>query len=98
MNKNAEVARILRKIAYLLEMDEGNNSGKDKNNNDNNRPTAIKYNNAKNKYNISFKARSYRRASDVIATLASNIEELYKKEGLDGLLQIPSIGKAIGSK
>src|SRR5919202_5605515 len=55
-------------------------------------------NNAKYKSNVSFKARSYIRASDVIATLSSNIDEIYRKDGLEGLLQIPSIGKAIGSK
>jgi DNA polymerase (family 10) len=47
---------------------------------------------------INFKARSYRKASDIIANLSSNIEELYRKEGLDGLLQIPAVGKAIAAK
>lgn len=45
-----------------------------------------------------FKIRSYRRASDVIANLSSNIEEVYTKQGLKGLMQIPSIGKAIALK
>src|SRR5919198_1889976 len=92
MKRNAEVARILLKIAFLLEMEETKNANIDK------AATKNNNNNAKTRSNISFKARSYRRASDVIATLSSNIDEIYEKEGLDGLLQIPSVGKAIGSK
>ena len=94
MKKNAEVARILLKIAFLLEMEEmEENSDGDSDN------TATKNsNNTKNRSNITFKVRSYRRASDVIANLSSDINEIYKKEGLGGLLQIPSIGKAIASK
>jgi DNA polymerase (family 10) len=71
--KNADIANILRDIAYLLEMEEDNS-------------------------NIVFKIRSYRRASDVIANLSSNIEEVYAKHGMKGLMQIPSIGKAIALK
>jgi DNA polymerase (family 10) len=48
--------------------------------------------------NATFKARSYNRASDAIASLSTNIEEIYKKEGLNGLLRVPSIGKAIAAK
>jgi len=48
--------------------------------------------------NVIFKVRSYKAASDVIANLSSNIEEIYKNHGLKGLMQIPSIGKAIASK
>src|ERR671930_1457067 len=92
MKMNAEVARILLKIAFLLEMEETKNANIDK------AATKNNNNNAKTRSNISFKARSYRRASDVIATLSSNIDEIYRKEGLGGLLQIPSVGKAIGSK
>jgi DNA polymerase (family X) len=90
MNKNAQVARILREIAFLLEMEEDSKNKMDNYNNSNN--------NAKNRSNVSFKVRSYRRASDVIATLSSNIDDIYRKHGLEGILQIPSIGKAIGSK
>lgn len=48
--------------------------------------------------NASFKARAYHRAADVIASLSSNVEDIYRKEGSQGLLAIPSIGKAIASK
>ena len=72
--KNADIVSILRNIAFLLEMEEGDNS------------------------NIVFKIRSYKRASDVIANLSSNLEEIYGEQGLKGLMQIPSIGKAIALK
>jgi DNA polymerase (family 10) len=101
MNKNAEVARILLKIAFLLEMEEedikssikrGSGGGNSKSRSEGN-------NNVKNKkFNVSFKVRSYRRAADVIAALSSSIDEIYAKAGLHGLLQIPSVGNAIGSK
>jgi DNA polymerase (family X) len=48
--------------------------------------------------NIVFKIRSYKRASDVIANLSSNLDEIYREQGLKGLMQIPSIGKAIALK
>lgn len=48
--------------------------------------------------NAQFKARAYYRSADVIASLPSSIEEIYGKKGLDGLLEIPSVGKAIASK
>src|SRR5215217_7683635 len=51
-----------------------------------------------NDLNATFKARAYKRTSDVIASLSTNIEEIYKKEGLEGLQKIPSIGKAIALK
>lgn len=85
MKKNAEISKILGEIGFLLEMDD--NEADDKNNNKNKRSSPI-----------SFKARSYKRASDVIANLSSDIEEIYRKEGLSGLLQIQSIGKAIAAK
>ncbi|HEX7141491.1 MAG TPA: DNA polymerase/3'-5' exonuclease PolX [Nitrososphaeraceae archaeon] len=45
-----------------------------------------------------FKIRSYNRAADEIENLYSDIGEIYKKEKLKGLLEIPSIGKAIATK
>jgi DNA polymerase (family X) len=73
--KNASIVSILRNIAFLLEMEEGEHNS-----------------------NIVFKIRSYKRASDVIANLSSEIEEIYVEQGLKGLMQIPSIGKAIALK
>jgi DNA polymerase (family 10) len=51
-----------------------------------------------NEENATFKARAYKRTSDIIASLSTNIEEIYRKEGLEGLQKIPSIGKAIALK
>ncbi|MEM2759965.1 MAG: DNA polymerase/3'-5' exonuclease PolX [Nitrososphaerales archaeon] len=48
--------------------------------------------------NAGFKARAYHKAADVIASLPTSVEEIYRKEGLRGLLAIPAIGKAIASK
>ena len=83
--KNIEISKILGEIGFLLEMDD---EGFPRNNK--NKPIRDA--------TATFKARSYKRASNVIASLSSNIEEIYRKEGLGGLLQIPSIGKAIGAK
>ena len=75
MNKsNAEIARMLRVISFLLDMNEGKN----------------------NKTN--FKNRAYSIAAERIENLSTNIEDLYKSDGIKGLLSIPSIGKAIASK
>src|SRR5215213_5929260 len=71
--KNAPIAKIFRKIGFMIEI-EGNDE------------------------NTTFKARAYKRTSDVIASLSANIEEIYRKEGLEGLQKIPSIGKAIALK
>jgi DNA polymerase (family X) len=73
--KNANIASILRDIAFLLEMEEVEDNS-----------------------NMVFKIRSYKRASDVIANLSSNVEEVYATHGLKGIMQIPSIGKAIALK
>ena len=76
---NAEIANILRKISFLLEMETGGKS-------DGNNKT------------INFKTRAYNRAADQIENLSLNMEMLYRSEGIDGLLKMPSIGKAIASK
>jgi DNA polymerase (family X) len=72
---NAEISKVLRKIAFLVEMD---SSKEDK--------------------NINFKNRAYLRAADQIENLPVHIETIYKENGLNGLLKIPLIGKAISSK
>jgi DNA polymerase (family 10) len=72
---NAEISQILRKIAFLLEMDSN-----------------------KEDKNFSFKNRAYLRAADQIENLPVYVETIYKEKGLNGLLQIPLIGKAISSK
>ncbi len=51
-----------------------------------------------NKTNLNFKNRAYIRAADQIDNLPLSISSLYEERGINGLLQIPSIGKAISSK
>lgn len=51
-----------------------------------------------NERNLIFKIRSYNRAADEIQNLSSDIEDIYEKDKLKGLLKIPSIGKAIATK
>ena len=48
--------------------------------------------------NAQFKARAYYKAADTIANLHENLIDIYSKNGIEGLLEIPSIGKAIASK
>ena len=48
--------------------------------------------------NAIFKVRSYNRAADEIQNLSSDIGDVYKKDKINGLLKIPSIGKAIATK
>lgn len=91
MKKNSDISKTLRQIAFLLEMDSDNHAGNGSSKSKKPPPRA-------SNTSINFKARSYRKASDIIANLSSNIEELYRKEGLDGLLQIPAVGKAIAAK
>ncbi|HEY3526041.1 MAG TPA: DNA polymerase/3'-5' exonuclease PolX [Nitrososphaeraceae archaeon] len=82
MISNAAISRTLRQIAYLIELEAQ----------DNNKEAD------KNKSNTVFKIRAYRRTADIIENLSSNVEEVYNKQKLKGLIAIPSIGKAIALK
>lgn len=48
--------------------------------------------------NVQFRARAYYRAADMIANLPENVTDIYSKYGVKGLLEIPSVGKAIALK
>jgi DNA polymerase (family 10) len=48
--------------------------------------------------NAQFRARAYYRAADVIASMPENVADIYKNNGVKGLLEIPSVGKAIAAK
>ena len=48
--------------------------------------------------NVQFRARAYYRAADKIASLPENVTDIYSKYGMKGLLEIPSVGKAIALK
>jgi DNA polymerase (family X) len=90
MVTNTAISRILRHIAYLVDLaeeeaaEEKQEKKEEKSNK--NKPTTV------------FKARAYRRTADIIENLSSNVEEIYNKEKLKGLWKIPSVGKAIASK
>lgn len=73
MIKNADIAKAMRDIGFLTEIEGEDN-------------------------NAQFKARAYYKAADTIASLPENIADIYSKHGINGLLEIPSIGKAIASK
>jgi DNA polymerase (family 10) len=79
---NSEIARIFREIAYYLEMGANQKDGEDQ----------------KTKLSLVFKIRSYRKAADTIDNLYPEIDELYKIDKINGLLKLPSIGKAIALK
>ncbi|HZC88835.1 MAG TPA: DNA polymerase/3'-5' exonuclease PolX [Nitrososphaera sp.] len=75
MIKNADIAKAMRDIGFLIEVDNGSSNN-----------------------NVQFKARAYYKAADTIANLHENLIDIYSKNGIEGLLEIPSIGKAIASK
>jgi len=48
--------------------------------------------------NVQFRARAYYRAADTIASLQENVIDIYNRQGVKGLLEISSVGKAIALK
>jgi len=48
--------------------------------------------------NTIYKVRAYEKAADIIENMSLSIEEIYLSDGIQGLQQIPSIGKAISTK
>ena len=48
--------------------------------------------------NVQFRARAYYRTADTIAGLQENVADIYRKYGVKGLIEIPSVGKAIALK
>lgn len=48
--------------------------------------------------NVQFRARAYYRAADTISSLTENVADIYNNDGIKGLLEIPSVGKAIAAK
>lgn len=53
---------------------------------------------AENDPNTIYKVRAYEKAADVIENLTVGLEEIYLKNGVQGLRKIPSIGNAISLK
>ena len=48
--------------------------------------------------NTIFKVRAYEKAADMIEGLSTSVVEIYNKNGIKGLQDLPSIGSAISSK
>ena len=72
MGKNSQLAKILRDIGFLTEVED--------------------------EPNAPFKARAYYRAADSVEDLDDDVAEIYGRGGLQALLQIPGVGKAIAAK
>ena len=70
--KNGQVAKALRDIGFLTEVEDGNNA--------------------------QFKSRAYYKAADSIETLEQDVSAIYQKGGIDALLELKGIGKAIAAK
>ncbi|MDD5760482.1 MAG: DNA polymerase/3'-5' exonuclease PolX [Candidatus Pacebacteria bacterium] len=47
---------------------------------------------------IPFKPEAYQKAALGLETMAESVEEIYKKEGKEGLLNIPGVGESIAEK
>lgn len=48
--------------------------------------------------NAQFKSRAYQRAADAVRGLDEGVSAIYEKGGIDALLEIPGVGKAIAAK
>lgn len=48
--------------------------------------------------NVQFRVRAYYRAADTIASLPEDVADIYRKNGINGLLEVPSVGKNIAAK
>ena len=47
---------------------------------------------------IPFKPRAFERASEALTALDRDVEDIYKKEGLKGLQEIPAVGRGIAER
>ncbi len=72
MNKKDHLAKTLREMAFLTEVEDAQNA--------------------------QFKSRAYYRAADSIDSLSADVVDIYSKGGMNALLDIPGIGKAIAGK
>ncbi|MEM2174993.1 MAG: DNA polymerase/3'-5' exonuclease PolX [Candidatus Micrarchaeia archaeon] len=48
--------------------------------------------------NVEWKPRAYRKAAKAIESLPIEVDEIYKKEGIDGLKKIPGVGERLAKK
>ena len=42
-----------------------------------------------------FEVRAYQKAAMTIGTLQEPVEDIYRKEGVEGLMKLPGIGKGL---
>ncbi len=47
---------------------------------------------------VQWKPRAYRKAAGSIEALSEDIEEIYRKKGIDGLMEIPGVGERLAKK
>ena len=47
---------------------------------------------------VSFKPYAYEKAAIILETLEEDVEEIYKRGGLDALKEIPGVGESIALK
>lgn len=47
---------------------------------------------------VEWKPRAYRKAAKAIETLSEDVEEIYNKKGLKGLMEIPGVGERLAKK
>jgi DNA polymerase (family X) len=50
------------------------------------------------KPNSRFEVRAYQKAALTVGTLQEDVEDIYKKEGKEGLMKLPGIGKGLAEK
>jgi DNA polymerase (family 10) len=48
--------------------------------------------------NVAWKPRAYRKAAKAIESLSVDVSEIYKKEGIKGLMEIPGVGERLAGK
>jgi DNA polymerase (family 10) len=48
--------------------------------------------------NVEWKPRAYRKAAKAIESLSVDVSEIYKREGLKGLMEIPGVGERLAGK
>ncbi len=48
--------------------------------------------------NVEWKPRAYRKAAQAIEALSEDVSEIYKEQGIKGLMEIPGVGEALSKK
>src|SRR3989344_5289946 len=48
--------------------------------------------------NVEWKPRAYRKAAQTLESLNEDVQDIYNKKGIKGLMEIPGIGEALAKK